>query len=978
MHFYLANVDISQGQNQGTRPDQLLLHMKDAGLLSVINNDALIRSEPRAFMSSIKALLPPEAMDGLLEPTETRQPNAEASYNMMCKLTFFSLMNNLTAATSNLDEACLRQFKSLSKQQVNLLVQQGTSLGNKALAQNLFKSAVKAGETQIVEMLLHNRNLGIEVNKTLCEYEDHSCTPLELSSYNQDAQTSKILLAYKAKVGPTSEHNTGGPPGGALQAMVNGLKKSQTFNEELTAALLDAGAEVLQSLLNQIIYRRQSSLAAFLVSKVSQSQSHRWKIYELLHDAIDYLDKNAALQIFRVLSRLGAISITFYRDKYLTILAMQKGNLEILRILLASGADLTQKSMLYAVQHGYHEIVKLILSHNVTLSGGLYALAFRNKDKEMMDLLYNVGIDVNDVAIVQSEDRRFWPKSEFPITAFSEAMRRGELENARSFEMNGAWQLIKEKRRFEAALLAGSESGNLDFVRRLLDNGVLIEGVMLGPDYGRNTRRLSYAQSKINELLTRASELSAFHNRTDVCRYLIGIGAGLSSGLLLYTLKTGDQTLAHYVLDHGDGIDDELGLNKEEALGLYALRDRSLLEKFCLIASDAVFRCALEVGIEEKKWSEIDILLNTRTMMNRNWIVETDEDGDSISQGLLWRACVSGNVSLLRRMLDLGADPADEGLVLRAMSVSMESLRIFLSAYSKRYSQGRPNFGWWALQRVIKDRDMAFLRLFISSKFDINAIPTSRYFTRDYQLYDDPNLQDLQQLSHWDATPLGSAVSTSHATSLEIAKVLLDSGADMSTVGNVEGFAITALCAAIRARNLEMVEFLIDRGADVNLLAILCRNRTPLQCAAEVGDFDIVQRLLDHKAYVNDIPAREGGGTPLQLAAMKGYLGIVLLLLENGANVNAQPALIHGRTALEAASEYGRIDTVQLLLNVGAEIEGPRGLRSGLAVELAEENGHFATVELLRSYLEPTPDVGFDDQFPMDWMEYEMYTQEFE
>ena len=102
---------------------------------------------------------------------------------------------------------------------------------------------------------------------------------------------------------------------------------------------------------------------------------------------------------------------------------------------------------------------------------------------------------------------------------------------------------------------------------------------------------------------------------------------------------------------------------------------------------------------------------------------------------------------------------------------------------------------------------------------------------------------------------------------------------------------------------------------------------------------------------MNDPPARTSGGTALQLAAIKGFFGITWMLLENGADVNGLPSKMNGRTALEGAAEYGRIDTVQLLLNVGADMEGPRRLRNGLAIQLAEENGHLATVELLRAHL---------------------------
>ena len=117
-----------------------------------------------------------------------------------------------------------------------------------------------------------------------------------------------------------------------------------------------------------------------------------------------------------------------------------------------------------------------------------------------------------------------------------------------------------------------------------------------------------------------------------------------------------------------------------------------------------------------------------------------------------------------------------------------------------------------------------------------------------------------------------------------------------------------------------MIRRLLEFHADINEPATDVFGRTPLQCAAEKGNFKIVQFLLIHGATADDCPARRGGGTALQLAAVQGYIGIVSLLLDNGANVNAPPSMFGGRTALEGAAEWGRLDMVQFLLDEGFDI----------------------------------------------------------
>jgi ankyrin repeat protein len=156
--------------------------------------------------------------------------------------------------------------------------------------------------------------------------------------------------------------------------------------------------------------------------------------------------------------------------------------------------------------------------------------------------------------------------------------------------------------------------------------------------------------------------------------------------------------------------------------------------------------------------------------------------------------------------------------------------------------------------------------------------------------------------------------------------------------------------AADRGR-LEAVRMLLDRGADINEAPAYRFGRTALQAAtsSESPDMELVQFLLEKGADVNATPAVHGGITALQGAAISGDIMLAKLLLDKGADVNAAPSFIEGRYAIEGAAEHGRLDTVQLLLNAGAR--GNVFHRTGFeyAIELAEENGHFAIADVLRT-----------------------------
>lgn len=181
-------------------------------------------------------------------------------------------------------------------------------------------------------------------------------------------------------------------------------------------------------------------------------------------------------------------------------------------------------------------------------------------------------------------------------------------------------------------------------------------------------------------------------------------------------------------------------------------------------------------------------------------------------------------------------------------------------------------------------------------------------------------------------TPLGYAAAFGH---VEIARILIDAGADMSDDlplydaayrGEVAaadlliskgmevngGKAYPPLMAAAQNGKVEMIEFLISRGANVERQGY--DGNRPLHEAAHSGHLEAVKVLLAHGADVN---CRNGLGlTPLHDAARNGFLEIVKLLLSYGADVNAKDS--GGETPLQSARSEGHPDVVAFLLDNGA------------------------------------------------------------
>jgi ankyrin repeat protein len=153
--------------------------------------------------------------------------------------------------------------------------------------------------------------------------------------------------------------------------------------------------------------------------------------------------------------------------------------------------------------------------------------------------------------------------------------------------------------------------------------------------------------------------------------------------------------------------------------------------------------------------------------------------------------------------------------------------------------------------------------------------------------------------------------------------------------------------------DLKALTMLLDYGADVNEAAAEFFGRTALQAAALLRPgpkkMAIVNLLLERSADINADPAAEEGGvTALQAAAIAGDLMLAELFISHGADVNAWSPSGDCRTAIEGAAEHGRLDMVQLLLNAGATGDVTQTTGFELAIELAEENGHFAVARLLK------------------------------
>jgi len=341
---------------------------------------------------------------------------------------------------------------------------------------------------------------------------------------------------------------------------------------------------------------------------------------------------------------------------------------------------------------------------------------------------------------------------------------------------------------------------------------------------------------------------------------------------------------------------------------------------------------ALKVAIVNQQKDIIEWLLESGAMVN-----ELCEDPEFLPTPLSL-ALESGDIDLFRLLVRYGANLNDEEALSFASQQSMEVFRVFVRTCAKDFlvRAGAP-----MLYQAILDYNLPVVQLLLEHGVSCNATIRVRNTHLDSAIDN-------------RSTCLAAAIEVDCPTMLEL---ILDTGVNINAIvrrktipGTSFWKGYSALAEAMECHSSSVIEALLDAGAEVNpsRTSDLVTLVTPLEVAAEKGDYDLVQMLLNLGANVNQEPSPYGGRTPLQITAAKGLIGVASLLLEHGADVNAKGARKGGRTAPEAAEENDRIDMVRLLVNSGADI-GPGSDQFSHASKLAAENGHFAVLSLLNS-----------------------------
>ncbi|KAK2764040.1 hypothetical protein FQN54_009659 [Arachnomyces sp. PD_36] len=179
----------------------------------------------------------------------------------------------------------------------------------------------------------------------------------------------------------------------------------------------------------------------------------------------------------------------------------------------------------------------------------------------------------------------------------------------------------------------------------------------------------------------------------------------------------------------------------------------------------------------------------------------------------------------------------------------------------------------------------------------------------------------------------------------------------------------TPLQVAAQAGNWELVRCLVEHGATIDLdlgyvneaecekwvstieddfpLTDAIPIVSALQAAVEVGDIDMTLFLLHKGARVDARPQGKYGHTALQISVATGNKDFVNLLLGWGADVNATPSFYKGSTALQFAAGLQDLWIFRKLLEKGAELGAKAGRGGKTVLQNAAYVGNLKLVQSL-------------------------------
>jgi ankyrin repeat protein len=822
------------------------------------------------------------------------------------KIKFFLLSNNFTfqkydssgdISPENVeayDELMIGLVKKVGLNSVNdfkLLLSNGRTA--EAVAEQLFASAIRSGQLEIVKMMLE---AGMNPNSSMDSIISNSLlTALEYATGCYRKATSiRMTGAY------LSQQTIDQLEVDEEKDLDDTAKKKHI---ELMNILIAAGAHATPISLHFAIVSGDAILMQIL------------------------LDAGADVN--------GRAYIKSGADKDLTALgrAICQRNVRIAQILIANGANVDQLqrhnespldlaamkgdvSMLELLLDSHANVNPPLLRHSLFLSPLDRAVSFCPKNSEAWKLLLNAG------ANICSADGRL--EARLLVSAVSE----GNTELCGILLAHGAKVYLNEaglRHYSKPLLLFAAESGNVGTLSILLSHGAHVNAVGVRDGKTALGTAIEFGNCEMIHILWQAGATIIGNidriGNTETANILARTGLlpdvvwQHGSKMLADAIWEDNQDLIRSILSYEMHFDASSGVLEAAIL----VGSMELVED--LIRRGAKFTVRSLHATVYKALGTGDDSIVRRFLGFYSELSHVDH-ADSTAIAMVIQ---KGNLNLLQLLLEAGIDP--RGALPKGYDFT-NGKRHCINWRTPYYWDYSPEYASSVLEVAAKKGDQSFLRVLLtattwdqeSAGFALTvAIENSNYHLVEDLLEIGADLDVDVPLDNLTLNSLQLAIE---AQQIPLICTLLQAGANINHLGSGD-FSRTALQAAVETGNLELLDLLLDAGGNVNSPPAAIGGATALQIAACKGFLAITRKLLSAGAKINAKKARVDGRTALEGAAEHGRIDMLYLLLNEGASIQNR-----GRTqyirAVKFAETSGHYAAAKLLKSVGGWTESDK------------------------------------------------------